>query len=204
MNARFNSERSTTMNGPQKSSRRDTKSANQDDMKTGQKQLMLATTSPPGANDRERSVFSEILAELRKLRHVNGESFQDTKVKLNRLEASVGEIKQQMDKLDERVTEAENRVSAADDQSMQQERVVGYLLRREASLAAKCDDMENRMRRNNVRLYRIREGVEKNDMLAFITDFFHSALDLQGVDINLERAYRALAPKPQDATAPLR
>lgn len=140
---------------------------------------------------------------MRKLRQENGESFRDTKLFFNRLESSVSEIKQQMEKLDERVTAAENRVSAAEDRSMRQERVMGYLLRRDVSLAAKCDDLENRLRRNNIRLYGIIEGAEKSNMLAFITDFLQ--LDLQTkLDIKIERAHRALAPKPQDAAAPPR
>lgn len=78
----------------------------------------------------------------------------------------MSEIKQQMEKLDERVTAAENRVSATEDRSMRQEWVMGYLLRRDANLAAKCDDSENRIWRNNIRMYGIIEGAEKNDMLA--------------------------------------
>lgn len=82
---------------------------------------------------------------------------------------------------------------------------MGYLLRQDASLAAKCDDLENRLQHNNIRLYGIIKGVGKNAMLAFITDFLHSALDLQAkLDIKIERAHRALAPNPQDAAAPLR
>ena len=59
-----------------------------------------------GSNNDE----SELLAELRKLRRENGDAFQWS---LNRLETSVGAIKQQMEKLDERLTTVEHRVSTA-------------------------------------------------------------------------------------------
>ena len=49
----------------------------------------------------------------------------------------MGEIKQQMEKLDERVTTAGNSGSATEDRSIRQERDVGYLLKTEASLMAK-------------------------------------------------------------------
>ncbi|KAJ4938415.1 hypothetical protein JOQ06_003035 [Pogonophryne albipinna] len=51
-----------------------------------------------------------MLAELRKLRQENSESFKDTKLSLNRLESSMTEIKQQIVQLDERITTAENRL----------------------------------------------------------------------------------------------
>lgn len=57
---------------------------------------------------------------------------------------------------------------------------MGYLLRREASLAAKCDDMENRLRRSNIRMYGIREGAEKDDMMSFITALLHTKLKVPG------------------------
>lgn len=65
----------------------DTRMAKQDKMKTSQKQLTLAATSPPRANDGESNGESEVLAELRELKQENGESFRDTKLSLNRLES---------------------------------------------------------------------------------------------------------------------
>ncbi|MEQ2180276.1 hypothetical protein GOODEAATRI_034309 [Goodea atripinnis] len=53
----------------------------------------------------------------------------------------------------------------------------GYLLEREAIITAKCDDMENRLRRNNIRLYGVPEGAEKEDMINFITDLLSTSLE---------------------------
>ncbi|CAJ1066373.1 Acid-sensing ion channel 5 [Xyrichtys novacula] len=52
---------------------------------------------------------SEMLTETRKLRQENSKCHAETKTSLNRLEASVTEIKQRMDMLDKRVTTAEQR-----------------------------------------------------------------------------------------------
>lgn len=182
------------MSANQRQNKKDTRSGKQDEIKSNQKQLTLEASMANGSNNDE----SELLVELRKLRRENGDAFQDTKQSLNRLETSVGEIKQQMEKLDERLTTVEHRVSNAEDRSIRHERALGYLLRREARLTAKQDDMENRLRRNNIRVYGIPEEAEGKEMVPFMVEFFRTTLTLKDdVEIKLERAHRAIAPKPK-------
>lgn len=182
------------MSANQRQNKKDTRSGKQDEIKSNQKQLTLEASMANGSNNDE----SELLVELRKLRRENGDAFQDTKQSLNRLETSVGEIKQQMEKLDKRLTTVEHRVSNAEDRSIRHERALGYLLRREARLTAKQDDMENRLRRNNIRVYGIPEEAEGKEMVPFMVEFFRTTLTLKDdVEIKLERALRAMAPKPK-------
>ena len=108
-----------------------------------------------------------------------------------------------MEKLDERLTMVEHRVSSAEDRSIRQERALGYLLRREARLTAKQDDMENRLWRNNIRVYGIPEEAEGKEMVPFLVEFFKKTLTLEDdVEIKLERAHRAIAPKPKTTAPP--
>ncbi len=145
---------------------------------------------------------SELLAALKK--QENGESFRDTKQSLNRLETEMGKIKPHMEKLDKRVTTTEHRVSANEDRSIRQDRAVGYLLRREAQITAKEDNMENRLQQNNIRVYKIPADVEGKEMVPFLPTLLSTTLELQeGMDIKLQRAHRATTPKPK-ATAPPR
>lgn len=182
------------MSANQRQNKKDTRSGKQDEIKSNQKQLTLEASMANGSNNDE----SELLVELRKLRRENGDAFQETKQSLNRLETSVGEIKQQMEKLNERLTTVEHRVSNAEDRSIRHERALGYLLRREARLTAKQDDMENRLRRNNIRVYGIPEEAEGKEMVPFMVEFFRTTLTLKDdVEIKLERALRAIAPKPK-------
>lgn len=186
------------MSANQRQNKKDTRSGKQDEIKSNQKQLTLEASMANGSNNDE----SELLVELRKLRRENGDAFQDTKQSLNRLETSVGEIKQQMEKLDKRLTTVEHRVSNAEDRSIRHERALGYLLRREARLTAKQDDMENRLRRNNIRVYGIPEEAEGKEMVPFMVEFFRTTLTLKDdVEIKLERALRAMAkPKTKAST----
>lgn len=105
-----------------------------------------------------------------------------------------------MEKLDDRLTTVEHRVSTAKDRGIRQEWALSYLLRRETKLMAKQEDMENRLWRNNSRVYGIPEEAE---MVPFLVEFFRTTLALQeDVEIKLERAYRAIAPKPKMMAPP--
>uniref|UniRef100_A0A3P9JNI0 Uncharacterized protein n=1 Tax=Oryzias latipes TaxID=8090 RepID=A0A3P9JNI0_ORYLA len=108
-----------------------------DDGKVGSKQLTLAEATP-GKSMADANAESEMLAELKKFRKENMDSFCDLKSSLNRLENTMEELKQRTE------------VSAKEDSHIQHEKVLSYLLHREASLASKCDDMENRLWRNNI------------------------------------------------------
>ena len=166
-------------------------------------QLKLADPSQAMATG--ANVETEMLTELRKLRAENSDFYKDTKTSLSRLEASMTEIKQRMDTLDQRVTTAEQRVSNTEDKSVLHGRALAYLLKKEASLAAKCDQLENMSRRNNIRLFGIKEGLEMNDMSSFIQKFLSDNIHLEEeLPVRVERAHRATVPKPKESTAPPR
>ncbi|KAF3841467.1 hypothetical protein F7725_007329 [Dissostichus mawsoni] len=103
--------------------KKNAKTGKHDEMKASQKQQML-TGSMRSMRSEPTGGESEMLAELRKLRQENSESFKDTKLSINRLESSMTEIKQQIEQLDERITTAENKVSAMEDRSIRQERAL--------------------------------------------------------------------------------
>ena len=197
-----------------KSAKADVRRPNTRQLKQTQLKLAGMTTTQPQpaqemdgatANVANVSADSVVLTEIRKLRQENSEFHADTKTSLNRLEASMTEVKQRMDMLDERVTTAEQRVSDAEDASMLHQRALSYLLQREAFLAAKCDQMENQQRRDSIRLYGIPEGAESNNMSTFIKEFLMANVELEEeLDVRIVRAHRSLGPKPTDPSAPPR
>lgn len=100
--------------------------------------------------------------------------------------------------LETRTTEAEARISANEDTGRRHERALRYLLHREMALTAKCEDMQNRLRR----IYGVPEGCEGQDVKAFVKELLRTALQLPPeLDINIERAHRALTAKPKNPTA---
>lgn len=148
---------------------------------------------------------TSILEELRKLRNENQDGHNHTKLALGRVEQTVSDIKDKLAEHEERMEKLEERVGAAEDAEMRHRRALRYLLHRDIDLSAKCDDLQNRLRRNNIRIFQIPEDSEGKDMAGFIKDLLQKELKLPpDLDIKIERAHRSLAAKPKDATVPPR
>lgn len=148
---------------------------------------------------------SVILAELRRLRQEHTEAANDNKKALARLETNMKELVERTASLEQQVEHVEERLGDTEDKTARLERVAAFLLHQEAKLVAKCEDLESRTRRNNIRIHGIPEGSEKNDMITFVTDFIHSSLQIpEDTDIRSERAHRSLSAKPKESDAPPR
>ncbi|KAI4881460.1 hypothetical protein NFI96_000609 [Prochilodus magdalenae] len=65
------------------------------------------------------------------------------------------------------------------------------------TLREKIEDMENRSRRNNVRIVGIPEGHEAGNMIQFLDEVIPKVLNIEsaGTRPEIERAHRALAPR---------
>ncbi|KAI4814386.1 hypothetical protein KUCAC02_003582 [Chaenocephalus aceratus] len=94
----------------------------------------------------------------------------------------------------------------AEDVAMRHQRALRYLIHRDIALSATCDDLQNRLRRNNVRIFQVPEGSEGGNMAAFIKELLHKVLQIPSLtDIKIERAHRSAPFTPhRDPTAPPR
>lgn len=145
---------------------------------------------------------SVILAEMRKLRQEHTEAVSDHNKALERLEFNMKELVERTASLEQRTVNVEGRLRETEDRAARLERSVAFLLHQEAKLAAKCDDLELRARRNNVRIHSIPEGSEKNDTIGFVMNFIRSSLQVpEDMDVCIERAHRSLVTKPKESTA---
>ena len=112
------------------------------------------------------------------------------------------ELRDEMTKLEKRTTEAEGGIGAAEDTGMRHQRAIRYLLHREMDLTARCEDLQNRSRRINLRIYRVPNGREGNDVKAFVREQIQSVLQpMSEVNLQIERAQRFLTAKPKNPTA---
>lgn len=147
--------------------------------------------------------LSEVMEELKSLRKENQEGHKQTKISLTKLETSVEDLKCQINGLEHRIEETEERISAAEEMGKRHERALRYLLERETDLTGRCEDLQNRLRRNNLRIYQVPEGCEGENTVEFVRGLLATALQIpHDMDIKIERAHRALAPKPKDTAAP--
>lgn len=146
---------------------------------------------------------SVILAEIRKLRQEHTEAVSDHKKALERLEFNMKELVERTASLEQRTVNVERRLGETEDRAAQLERSVAFLLHQDAKLAVKCDDLELRVRCNNIRIHGIPAGSKKNDTIGFVMNFIHSSLQvLQDMDVCIERAHYSLVAKPKESTAP--
>lgn len=149
--------------------------------------------------------LTEVMEELKSLRKENQEGHKQTRISLTKVETSVEDLKYQINGLESRIAETEKRINTVEEIGMRHERALRYLLEREADLTGRCEDLQNRLRRNNLRIYQVPEGCEGENTAEFIKGLLTTALQLpQDMDIKIERAHRALAAKPKDPVAPPR
>lgn len=139
---------------------------------------------------------AEILAEMRAMR-------QDFAGKLERIDASMREVKEVVKSLENRIEESEQRISASEDRSDRTERLLTYMLTKQRQLEGKCEDLESRSRRSNIRIYGVKEGAEGEKIMAeFIDNLLKNLLDLPAdQDLGIECAHRSLTTAPTDPKA---
>ncbi|KAI4796750.1 hypothetical protein KUCAC02_026777 [Chaenocephalus aceratus] len=126
-----------------------------------------------------------ILKELRELRKDFGQQLSG--------------IKEDISKIGKRVEEAEERINSAETRIQSSEDVLTELVKLQMQTEAKLTDLEGRSRRENVRIHGVKEGAEEGtaSVIAFVEDLLTKSLELPpSTALNIERAHRALAPKP--------
>lgn len=118
--------------------------------------------------------------------------------KLGPLSQTLQAHAQQLNKLEERTAEAENRISAAEHVSETAEMRIQALENQVQSMAEHIDDLENRGRRKNIRLIGLPEDAEGSNATKFFESWIPSLLGLEtkAGRVKIERAHRTLAPKP--------
>lgn len=153
------------------------------------------------ANNMAASV-ADVLTELKSLRSEFSSKLDGINNQLGELtnsvsvmESSLGEIKREVAANEQRIEEAETRIAATEDALDKAERALVKATKRLTYLEEKTEDLENRGRRKNIRLFGLKEGAEgKRPLLDFIADMLPQWLgnELDKVFI-LERAHRTLA-----------
>ncbi|RXM94975.1 hypothetical protein EOD39_17394 [Acipenser ruthenus] len=92
-----------------------------------------------------------------------------------------------------------------EDSRIRGERLLTYLLKKEKLLTEGCEEIENRARRNNLRIYGVPEGTERENLIQFTKTFLKELLKLPpDLELNIERAHRSLLSRPADPNAPPR
>uniref|UniRef100_A0A8C6WE40 L1 transposable element RRM domain-containing protein n=1 Tax=Neogobius melanostomus TaxID=47308 RepID=A0A8C6WE40_9GOBI len=153
-----------------------------------------ANANPTAANsgqeeenmDEEEVTNSTILKEIREYRQ---------------------EIKTEFAKTNSRLDEAEKRIVGNEERLQDVEEVITGMLKIQEQLQEKLTDQECRSRRDNIRIYGIPEQEPKDTsskaMITFVEKVLRENIGIPAsVDLQIERAHRALAPKPPPDAKP--
>uniref|UniRef100_W5LVG8 L1 transposable element RRM domain-containing protein n=1 Tax=Lepisosteus oculatus TaxID=7918 RepID=W5LVG8_LEPOC len=126
--------------------------------------------------------LQKILYELRDFRRDNKEQLMD--------------IKQELSKVNKRLDKAEGRIEEVETRVLTTETAIKKLLQRQITLETKLTDQEGRSRRENIRIYGIQKESEGRCMVTFLENLLP-----KDVKLGIERAHRALAPRPKGPDA---
>ncbi|CAL9695084.1 unnamed protein product [Knipowitschia caucasica] len=125
---------------------------------------------------------SEILKELKLFRTETAGNF-------GVLRKEVSDIKLNFEELKTRVNDAEQRIADNEERNMDLTKVLFHLMRKQKYLEEKCEDLEGRSRRNNLRIYSVPEKTEGSNMIVFIEKLIREQLSIRE-EIYIERAHR--------------
>ncbi|CAL9683234.1 unnamed protein product [Knipowitschia caucasica] len=117
---------------------------------------------------------------------------------------SISGLRAMLDGLTSRVTDAEDRIGATEDQLANMSAELQKLTKDNTFLLDKVESLENYSRRNNIRIVNLREGCEGSDPVAFFANWLPNILgcDYFAKPLVIERAHRTLAPKPSAGEKP--
>jgi len=103
----------------------------------------------------------------------------------------------------EAISVAETRISDLEASGPVAKDALLLLLTQHSKMQEKLTDLENRSRRNNMRLYGIPENTEGTSMVDLVKNLLTTKLSLpDGVSLEIQRAHRARAAKPDPNSPP--
>lgn len=117
-----------------------------------------------------------------------------TKMTCGRFESAITDVKGKLGDHEERIVNAKEKLGQMEDVTVLHQRARRHLLHLDIKLTVRCEDLQNRLRRNDLRIYQVPEASEKGDMVGFVKDMLPPELD-----IKFERTHRPLVEfKPKN------
>uniref|UniRef100_H2ZRR8 L1 transposable element RRM domain-containing protein n=1 Tax=Latimeria chalumnae TaxID=7897 RepID=H2ZRR8_LATCH len=116
------------------------------------------------------------------------------------LHSEVASLNSKLDGISHCLDASERRIGDIEDRMDNVENVLSEVHR----LREKCDDLENRARRSNLRIVGLPEGIEGRDSISFLEKLLVEVLG-EGTfpgRVEIERAHRALRPRPKEGEKP--
>ena len=142
----------------------------------------------PGVSD-DTSMFEEI----RKM----SATLQVVATDVVSIKETTKELKDAVENIQMRLGEAEQRIADVEDVNTRMEESMEKCDKRLETMWMRVEDLENRSRRNNVRVVGLKEGKEETGkVIQYVEKILSQGLGLSGSEFEIERAHRSMAPVP--------
>ena len=111
------------------------------------------------------------------------------------------ENKELLHSISTRMGDAEQHIGEMGTWNSAVKEILEQSLKNQHALHAKVTELDGFSHRHTISLYNVVEGAEKNLMSKFVEGLFKDILE-DDTDLGIERAHRALAPKPPSGAPP--
>lgn len=157
--------------------------------------------APPVATEESTGSDSkkDILEEIKKI----NATLQAVAKDVTTIKDTTKELKDSVEDIKVRMGEAEQRISDIEDAIALTEAKVDKCEERLEVLWSRVEDLENRSRRNNVRIIGLKEGVEEPGKVdQYVMKILDKAFELSGSEFEIERAHCSPVPMPDPNEPP--
>lgn len=143
-----------------------------------------------------KHISDTVAAEARRTESTMNEAFtrfeSSLNAKIDNVIKRIEEVAAENESLATAQAEAESRISGLEDDVTPLKKKVAELAKANAQLSDKIMDIENRTRRDNIRLLNLKESTEGDDPISFFEKFIPTLLKLPVANIAIDRAHRGL------------
>lgn len=127
------------------------------------------------------------------------QEFGNFKEEMNK---KLDEVGANVKNIEKRVEEIEQRVGEVEEWSTSAREVLLQTVEEQQRMLAKLTDLEARSRRNNLRIFGIPEGQESDNPTKYVEKLFKTELDLQDLELGIQRCHRSLGQRPPSHAPP--
>lgn len=114
-----------------------------------------------------------------------------------------GEVLRELQSQNANIAEAQTRIADVESACLEMKETLLAVVKENTQMRDKVVDLESRSRRNNIRIYGVPEEKEGRSVIEFVNELFKRHLALpEGLELRVQRAHRALIPKPAAAASP--
>ncbi|KAK7907079.1 hypothetical protein WMY93_015691 [Mugilogobius chulae] len=150
-------------------------------------------------DENEKSESASLFDEMRKM----SATLLSVATDVATIKEITKELKDSLETVQTRVGEAERRISDLEDDNELAKTKMDTVEKKVEHLWSRVEDLENRSRRNNVRIVGLKEGLEEpGKMSQYVEKILTGALGLTGGEFEIERAHRAPVPIPDPTKQP--